>query len=445
VLLLTVDTLRADYLSCNGYDRPTTPFVDSLLARGVHFTRAVTTMPRTTPALASLLTGCYPHTTKVRSLVDPLSPEVASVAQLARRAGYRTVAVVSNHVLSPARRLDAGFDVYDFADDARDAAATTQAALQRIGTLKPDDALLLWVHYIDPHVPYYPPPALAAQFDPGYAGRYPLHFGDVKGGVGDRAYPEDLPKIKAVFQNRLPDDVNAHIRRLYAADIRNTDDHIAQLVTALRARLGDDWLIVFTADHGESLGEHDYFYDHGDYVSNAELRVPLGFVFPPTDPMQRGGRVDAWVSLVDVMPTLVELLRLPSTAHGGAGVDGRSLVPYLRGESLPPRAVFAESGNSYFPQMVRKRVSFDVAGEFRAALLGDWKLIWTPGQDGDREFELYNVAVDPGETRNRYTPGDVDADRLHTLLRSWLKASDDRVHTVSTRDLEILRSLGYLR
>ena len=119
VLLVTVDTLRFDYLSANGYDRPTSPFIDSLSARGYTFTRAVTPIARTTAALASLLTGAYPHTTGVRNLVDSLAPNVVTLAQLARQRGYATVAVVSNHILAPERDLRRGFDVYDFADAAR--------------------------------------------------------------------------------------------------------------------------------------------------------------------------------------------------------------------------------------------------------------------------------------------------------------------------------------
>src|SRR5262249_3654718 len=157
-------------------------------------------------------------------------------------------------------------------------------------------------HYIDPHIPYYPPPALAAQFDPGYEGPYKLHFGDLPGTIGSEAFPADLPKPQAVYQNQLSDAVNTHIRRLYAAEIRHTDDEIARLVKELRKRFGDDWVIVFTADHGESLGEHGYFYDHGDYVSEPEVHIPMAFVFPHQDPFRHGHTVQARASLVDITP-----------------------------------------------------------------------------------------------------------------------------------------------
>ena len=445
VLLVTVDTLRPDYLSANGFDLPTSPFLDSLLASGFTFTRAVAPVARTTPALASLLTGAYPRKTKVQTLVDKLATEVVSLAELAKQGGYATLAVVSNHILVPERGLGRGFDTYDFADDSRDAAATTTAALRHLARYEPDAAIFAWVHYIDPHVPYYPPAEVAKQFDPMYEGPYRLHFGDITGGVGNQAYPADLGKLQAVFRNKLPAGVNAHIRRLYAADIRHTDDHVARLVRRLRAEFGDDWLIIFTADHGESLGENDYFYDHGDYVSNAEIRVPLTFVFADDDPLHGKRAVGDWVSLVDVMPTVVELLDLSMPADLDYALDGRSLVPYMRGEDPPSRVVFAESGDAHFRSHVRRRVDFDIAGRFRTALLGDWKLVWTPGASEGLEFELYDVKVDPNETTNLYVPDEPSTERLKALLRQWRGNSDtQQSRRMSEADRERLRSLGYL-
>lgn len=446
VLLLTVDTLRNDYLSANGYDRPTTPFLDQLLHDGATFTHAITPEPRTTPALASLLTGVYPQTTKVRGLNDTLAPDVVSLAALMKRRGYATMAVVSNHILVPERGLNQGFDVYDGAGDGRDAAETTAAALRHVRGYGPRDAVFLWVHYIDPHVPYDPPPQLAKAFDPGYQGRYALSFGETKGGIGDQAYPADLGKERAVYRNTLPAAVNAHVRRLYAADIRNTDDHIARLIAGLRAQLGSQWLIIFTADHGESLGGHDYYYDHGEYVYDDTVHVPLAFVFSPDDPLREPRVVHDSVSLVDVMPTVAELADVPLPKLGYA-IAGRSLVPYLRGGSLPSRPVFSECGHSYFPNMVHRRVTFNLAGRFRAVVVGDWKLIWTPGLPDDTAYELYNVRSDPDEALNLYGPGQTGTEQMKAFLHEWADSSPPttRAQPLSDADRERLRSLGYMK
>ena len=444
VLLITVDTLRPDYLSANGYDRPTTPFLDELIQESLYFSRASTPIPRTTQALAGTLTGCYPQTTQVRTLWDALGDHTVSIAELARDGGYRTVAVVSNHLLSPERRLGRGFEVYDFAPDTRDAEATTQAVLDHLRDAKETDRLFVWVHYIDPHAPYYPPPEYAREFDPGYVGRYALHFGREQGGTGDQAYPADLPKQLAVFRNTLPDDVNAHVRRLYAADIRKTDDNVRTLVETLRAKIADDWLIVFTSDHAESLGEHDFYFDHGDYVYQATLSIPLFIQLPKGHPLGRCGRVEEAVSLIDVMPTLVDLMQLSDSAGLPNPIDGRSLVPCLKGETLPARPTFAECGRSFFAPFIRRRVGFDVAGRFRSVTDGDWKLIWTPGQSPDLRFELYNLGDDPDETRNLYDPAHPQAQRLQSLLSDWVQAPNETGREPSASDMEALRSLGYV-
>ena len=440
VLLLTIDTLRPDYLGRSGYDRETTPALDGLLADGLYFERAITPIPRTTQALASMLTGSYPQTTGVRRLFDALDPDVTSVGELAQRAGYRTVAVLSNPWLVPERGLDRGFEVYDVSERGRSAEATTRAALGRVEALPPDAPLLLWVHYVDPHVPYRPPLRLARDFDPDYRGLYRDGFGE-KGGVGDLAYPRDLGKPRAVYRNDLPAEVNEHVRRLYAAEIRATDDAVGDLLRGLESRFGDVWTVVFGADHGESLGEHDFFYDHGDYVYDASLRIPLALRLPPGDPLRRTGVVRDRVSLIDVAPTLVELLALPASPDG---FEGRSLVPLLEGRELAPRILFAESGRSFYPDYVRRRVGFDVAGRFRAALRDDWKLIWTPGQVAEPEYELYDLARDPGETRDRYRPGDPVADELARAVRSFAAGDRAADREPTPEDRRRLRELGYL-
>lgn len=443
VLVLTIDTLRHDYMSSTGYGLPTTPYLDSLLSGGIVFDNAITPIPRTTQALASMLTGAYPHTHGVRTLFDSVSDDVTTVTELAHEAGYKTIAVVSNHILTRERGLDRGFDVYDFGTDARDAQATTRAAITQLQTASRDDKLFVWVHYIDPHVPYFPPREIVHDFAPDYDGRYKWNFGEKKGGIGNHAYPKDLPKSQAVFENPLPDDVNAHIRKLYAADIRFSDDAVAGLIKWMRSELGEDWVIVFASDHGESLGEHDYFYDHGDYVYNATLRVPLGIVLPETDPLFRKGRVANWVSLADVMPTLAELMGLNTKKIDGQ-LESRSLVPCLRGESLSPQPVFSECGKAFFPKFVNRRTDFAVPGRFRAVIDGDWKLIWTPGQSDRLSFELYNLATDPGETKNIHNPEHPEARRLTGLLSQWLKNTPHKNSTPSDEDMERLKSLGYI-
>lgn len=445
VLLVTVDTLRADHVANERrLPEPPMPFVDALLSRGARFTRAVTPVPRTTQAVASLLTGRYPHRTGVRFLTDRLPDEVETLGELAQRAGFRTLAVVSNHILTPARGLDRGFDVYDSAGDIRAATATTDAALARARRIAPEEKILLWVHYIDPHIPYHPPSDLAERFDPDYRGVYRHHFGPLPGAVGGRAFPSELGKRRAVYANPLPERVNTHVRRLYAADVRHTDREIERLLAGLEERFGADWLIVFTSDHGESLGEHDFYWDHGDYVYNASTRVPLGIVSPRPRRSDRR-TIDTPVSLVDVTPTLVELLALlpPDAAIGR--FEGRSLAPHLRGESPAAAPVFAESGRSFFPRMIKGRVRFDVRGRFRSVVEGDWKLIWTPGRPAKRAYQLYDIAADPDELEDLSAAHPERVREMKAMLDRWM-ADDAAVPAVGIpeHEKEGLRALGYI-
>jgi arylsulfatase A-like enzyme len=240
--------------------------------------------------------------------------------------------------------------------------------------------------------------------------------------------------------------VNAHVRRLYAADIHGVDAEVGRLVEALRRR--GDPLVVLTADHGESLGEHAFYWDHGDYVYNAGTRVPLAFVLPPSHPLYDAhvaGRCSAWVSLVDLAPTLLELLDLQPPEALRAQLEGRSLVPCFSAE-LSERAVFLESGRAYFPELVARRQRDDLSGGFRAVIAGGWKLIWTPYLPDGGAFELYDLAVDPDEERDLYRPDHPRVAALRTELDRFLAGDDAATSSPepSPEDLETLRALGYV-
>jgi len=449
LVLITVDALRPDYLSINGYDKNISPAMDGLVSGGLYFSRAITPLPRTTQSLASLLTGCLPDKTKVRNLWDQLPPNLPTLAQLLKESGYQTLAVVSNHILTPERGLKRGFDVYDYGSDKRDAIDTTKAVLKHIQKIDLEKPFFIWVHYIDPHVPYYPPEALALEIDPSYEGTYRTHFGDKKGGIGDRAYPKDLGKEKAVYHNDLGQEVNQHIRRLYAADIQFTDMAISRLLAGLEDLGSDKMTIVLTADHGESLGEHDYYFDHGDSVYNAELRVPLAFVLPKNHPLYKTGTVNNWVSLADVLPTLLALMGMDVSSNRLESIDGVSLIPYWKetGETPKSRWNFAEAGECFFPKSAKRRVRPDIAGRPRCAIFNDWKLIWTPFQKPELLYELYNMAQDPGETKDLYDPSHPVFRTMEPILQNWLDSQkkDMRETQPSKKDLEILRSLGYIK
>src|SRR5262249_29642346 len=159
--------------------------------------------------------------------------------------------------------------------------------------------------------------------------------------------------------------------------------------------------------------------------SNAELHVPLAFVFAPGDPLQDSRSTPDWVSLVDVSPTLIELLDLHPTQAAQGQLDGRSLAPALRGEPLPNRPVFAECGEALFPGFVHRRVQFNIAGRLRAVIHDNHKLVWTPGLDQSTAYQMYDLTRDPGELSDLYL-GDHDTPdvrEMRTMLDEWFQSS----------------------
>jgi arylsulfatase A-like enzyme len=468
VLLITVDTLRADHLGCYGYERATSPHLDALAKESMVFTRAQTPRAKTTPAVASLLSGLYPHEHGVRDLAQPLDARVPMLQETLRAAGYRTGAIVGNWVLTDARAgLARGFDAWcESLPDAigvppddvpqRSARSLTDGALVALGLepggahnvepresfVRGDAPWFLWLHYMDPHGPYSPPREYdvfaSAAPDPiaPPAERDPLH--QVR--IADYNVPADA---------RLADGTidAARVRDRYDGEIRSTDAEIGRLLERLRAAGSlERTLIVVTADHGESLGEHLYWFEHGVYAYQSTCRVPLIVRVPRGARGSRRGEV----SLVDLAPTVCELV---GVAPGS--LAGTSRAALFERDPPAPRAVFSEKV---------ERAELGGAVQIKAVRLGDWSLIRRfTTRPGTKELvalseELYDLAADPLESRDlsssppstaplddlrrdlaRFTAADRDFPELAELLqhrREILERGDPEA-------LRKLRALGY--
>jgi len=395
IVLISIDSLRADHLGCYGYSRSTSPNVDALAADGVLFENPVAPAPWTLPSYASLFTGLYPRTHQTTSITlkgddahEPsapskrqkliyrrLPPKTPTLASSLRAAGYSTHAILATPLLHARFGLDAGFDTYN--DDlariggrrahrAVNSPQVTDAALKALDRLKPP--FFLFIHYWDVHYEYLPPPPFDTRFDPDYPGGLsPAQFLDSRNIALD-SDPRDLQ----------------HWVALYDGEIAWTDEHVGRIIAELKARgLYDDAIVIFTADHGDAFFEHG-LKGHQHSLYQELLRVPLVVRGPG---FQRGRRVAQNVSLVDLMPTLLEIVR----AKPPAGVQGRSLLPLLRGGTLPDRPVFAETTHA------RKSRS-EPRCEAWCMIDGAHKLIvYEPGRYPP---ELYDLAADPLEQRN---------------------------------------------
>jgi len=328
ILILTVDTLRPDRLGAWGHPAADTPRMDALAAAGTRFSSATTPFPRTTPALASMLTGLLPHRHGARE-VGEVVEHGRSLAEALSEAGYATVGVSGTPVAGPKQRMDRGFDRFAVHFDLP-APALADKALALVDEAASDRPLFLWVHFVDPHFPYLPEGAA-----PGPCSE-----------LGEQARDNALPRVHlfvdrdGVSSAALPDCL-----RLYDLEVAQADRGIGALVDGLTARGRRMEWTVLSSDHGEHFGEAGIFYEHGPSVDDAVLRIPLVVVGP-----DGAGRVDPGVAtLEDVAPTLLDAAGLPVPPN----LDGRSLLPRMSGTPDPSRVALAESGSALHLRFVR--------------------------------------------------------------------------------------------
>lgn len=403
VILITIDTLRADRLGCYGAKSVSTPAMDQLAADGVRFSDALSQVPITLPSHAVILTGTYPMYNGVRDFTSTgLPANIGMISEAFHRHGYLTAAFVSAFVLDRTWGFDRGFDTYDDQFEARQYETRNPGEIRRPGNVTVDHVLawlkthseaasgkpfFIWVHLYDPHSPYDPP----EPFHSRYAGR------------------------------------------LYDGEVAYTDSQLARLFGFLKKQgLYDRALIVLLSDHGESLGEHGEA-EHGFFIYNSTLHVPLIFKLP--DAVEQGRVINAPVGTVDVSPTLLDLLHMQDPIS--RQFQGISLASAILGKGTEPAIpVYSET---YYP--------FDSFGwsPLRSVSNGASEFIQAPRP------ELYDLRRDPGENHNMAVTKSAEAAGLHSQLqgveRRYSRSAPNTVSAgpaLSEATVEKLKSLGYL-
>ena len=420
VLLITVDTLRADHLSMNGYARETSPHLDAFAADALHYEQAVAVLPKTGPSITTHLTGRDPceHGVTANRVLIPAAATL--VAERFKAAGYRTAAFVSNPVLSPDKGYARGFDVYREFAKAGGLDKMNRQALKWLDKQDWSEPTFVWLHYIDPHGPYTP------------KDEYEHLFQDDELATADaRTLPTTYERLEGwplsyvhgaipAYQLRGDEDRVAFYVAAYDAEIRYMDDKVEEIFSFLRERaLFDDIGIVFTADHGESLGEHDYWFEHGWYAYEDCQRVPM--IVKPAGATS-GRRLDVQVSNLDTTPTLLAMAGLDS----GANLVGRSLLEPPASEPL-----FIQNTSTYPDSFSGVRVP--PHKYLRNAVTG--------------AEELYDLASDPYETRNLIGEDAETAQRLRALYETLAERCAARSLGESvevTPDAETMRQLEEL-
>lgn len=446
ILLVVVDAMRADHLGCYGYDRATSPHIDALAAEGVVFDAAISQASFSGPSYATILTGMLPQDHGIRDHPRVLSDDVDTLAEAARRGGMRTGGFVAHSFLAPKWNYNQGFQDFRKIDPPPGAGVhsgrapdVVDAAIDWLSHLPREQPFLLWVQVQEPHMPYVPPPPYDTKFGPEPEGYRVMH--DI--------FEHRVRRSKVMLSYRemgYGDSDLDYTIKLYDGEIALADDQLERLFGALRAAgRFDTTAIAVTADHGESLGEHEVYFNHDMVLYDQVVRVPWILRYPPLLPA--GKRVEAQVRLMDLAPTLLDLVGL----RGPADAGGKSVRPVVEGKE-GGRVAFSE--NEPYKQERKDYPHYRVevpgiAGKWRSVRTGDAKLILIPTAHGLTE-ELYDLEADPGETRNIIDERPELADRLRRLLREKLKEDRDlasgRVDEgpQDEETLEQLRSLGYL-
>lgn len=292
VLIVSIDTTRSDHLGFMGHTAARTPNLDALAAQGRVYEQATTPVPRTTPALASLLTGQSPDRHGAREVGEKMLSE-QTLAGLLTNRGYTTVGISAMSVAGPDQNLDRGFSSFhvhhDQSADELAAFALNQAAPVPVNT-----PMFMWVHFADPHFPYLPPERWTDQPKAAKCRA-----------IGQKAIAGKLARYRLFSdRNGMATDVLEECSALYDAEIAFTDHAIGQLIAGLSEQGRPTPIVVFTADHGENLGEWGLFFEHGPNAHDASLRIPLVIAGPNVDPAR--SKVPA--SIEDVTPTVLALL-----------------------------------------------------------------------------------------------------------------------------------------
>ena len=413
VLLISIDALRPDHLGCYGYKRDTSPNIDRLAKEGVLFTQAITQAPYTAAAMAAIFTSTFPRKHNVNDVYEWLDQENITLAEILRDKKYKTKALSENFVISKKRGFEQGFDSYEFKDEPLEGLSDT---IKWIESNK-NSRFFLWIHIMAPHEPFIPPEPYSKLFlnDNLYEKKEQLNITNEISGFGG------IPKRVA---SQGITDISYYISQ-YDGEISFADSQVGTLINKLiDLGLQNKTLIILIADHGEDLGEHNYYFTHGVTLYDAAIRIPLIMRLPGLIPQNIV--INEQVRSIDIMPTILDILGIKINRK----IEGHSLEPLILNKQKKKLALYAFS---YTTNKLSIRTS-------------EWKLIY---DYNNKKLELYNLKKDPGELINLV---DVEKDKLQLLFKileyyrkNALPKTIKPKQSLDKETTEKLRSLGYLQ
>jgi arylsulfatase A-like enzyme len=429
VLIITIDTLRSDHLGCYGYGKITSPRMDEFARSGTLFESVVCQSSQTLPSHASIFLGTNPRTHKSISHESPVAPEQTTLAEILKEQGYKTGAFISSHALDSEFKLDQGFDTYweihkelEIPERQRLHATgvdpATGAGIQWLRR-HADSRFMLWIHWFHPHRPYNPPLRYLEAFAGDYTGTVSPHTDFIM-----KVWREQID---------LPREDVEHLINRYDAEVAFTDFQVGRVLDEVESLgLSGNTIVIITADHGEILYEHEYYFGHDIALYDECLRIPLIIQAPGLEIAQP--RVKDWVQSIDILPTLLDLLDM----RHPKGLEGKSLLALIAGSGASTADYFF-SETFPFPEKCAPR---------HAVRSAEAKLIWKEDRSGPITKEFYDLAADPGETHNLYPEHPEMAAHFDSVLTSWIRHEGlhpARIPTArETGRIQILKSLGYL-
>ena len=425
IVVIVVDTLRADFVGLYGAEWPATPAIDALGRDGVTFDAAFAQASWTHPSVPTLLTGLYPSEHHLKVFVQKssaqaargeiLSEEAETVAELLQPAGYRTALAGFQAQLSPRFRLDQGFDRYN--SNLKNGAGQIVDSFLSWVDEEPERPFFAYLHFLDIHWPYCPPARLFGRFDPAYSPLSPCSGAkELLARLQDRSLVPDAAGTRA-------------LRARYAEKLLSVDEELDRLFTELRRRrLWDDLAMVVTSDHGQEFGEHGGWI-HGETLYDEMLHVPFVWKLPEAWAIAGGRRVPELVETRSLLPTLAAIAGVATPAR----VSAPSLLPWLLGRG---------GGKPVVPWIVAESNGLYAVRDAR------FKLVIEPAKQTGR---LYDLVADPGE-RVEVAETEVEArERLREAFRTWRAGlAPLPTATAASADLDAeteagLRALGYLQ
>ena len=407
IILISIDTLRADRLGCYGYKRPTSPTIDALASRGMRFANVIAESSWTLPSHMTMFTGLFPSSHGAVAPRKSINKRIITLTQILKKEGFRTYANTEGGYVNGARGFERGFEIYD--DKHKPFIKTIHQAQQWIEQTKSDERYFVFLHTYSVHCPYKSPPRYTEMFHINDTEEHD----DLKGKCGNNYYNRMILNAEQV----------AFISNEYDAGIRYADDRLKGFVDFLEKRNDlEKTILILISDHGEEFQEHGQI-GHERTLYRECLHVPLIFVAPNLKP----GIVQQTVGLVDLMPTILDM-----TAIALPDLQGRSLLPLMQGsfDSRQNKPRFSE-----LDRHIRMRSVVD----------GPMHFIFN---DRKQSRELYDMASDPREQHNLLDTQPGHAAKYQQLLQTHQKKTNKRFKAATieldSEQLQQLRALGYM-